>query len=441
MSQDPLNNLEERAAFLTRSLLSVIKLARRQSTPEMDQALAALQNKLSVEEASLSKLESLMEPVKNQIIQLELGIITPSSPLETEEVPGSADLVDHLKNFYLETLGQLDVELDGLYNESLERFRLEVFEARTLDKLLKKRSGFEELVRRYAQSVFEERTRAATFISEIVSRLADLETQLAASMERIQKNQNQDMVFSRKLEKHITETATSVLRVDKLEELKQLVISRLNSIAEALRKKRRRDEVQNQGASQEFSEFSQQFKSAQQEIDLMARGNDCFLERLKYDCLTGVFNRILYEEYLKAEIARYKRYKRPFSIIVFDLDHFKKVNDTYGHTIGDRCLKEVIENIRPILRENDFLARYGGDEFVILLPETDGSQCFEVAEKIRQAIENVDFTVRGEKLFLTISVGATEVTKDDDSGTSIFERADQGLYKAKEKGRNIVCVV
>ncbi len=152
------------------------------------------------------------------------------------------------------------------------------------------------------------------------------------------------------------------------------------------------------------------------------------------DPMTGIFNRRKMEEFLKMEINRGKRYKIPFSIIMFDIDHFKKINDTYGHIAGDYVLSSLVKLIKENLRETDYFCRWGGEEFLILTPETDLDQATKLAERIRTGAGNYHFEGIG---VVTISIGVTRFCEED-TMDSFMIRADNALYRAKNKGRNRV---
>ncbi len=152
------------------------------------------------------------------------------------------------------------------------------------------------------------------------------------------------------------------------------------------------------------------------------------------DKLTGAMTRRKIDEVMLNEIARAKRYHNPLSLIMFDLDHFKRVNDTYGHLTGDEVLKTVIDVTRKNVRNSDSLGRWGGEEFILLLPETDTEQALEVAEKVRQSIEDCVIPQVGG---VTISCGVAGL-REIDTEDSLLKRADDALYAAKRKGRNLV---
>jgi diguanylate cyclase len=140
-------------------------------------------------------------------------------------------------------------------------------------------------------------------------------------------------------------------------------------------------------------------------------------------------------------MQRFLRYKTDFSLILFDIDHFKHVNDQYGHATGDRCLIEIISRVKPIIRETDFLARYGGEEFIVLLPETNGKNAQIAAEKLRTVIENIEFLHKGDLVKITISAGVSQAKPEDQDYETLFGRTDQALYQAKNSGRNQVSLL
>lgn len=161
------------------------------------------------------------------------------------------------------------------------------------------------------------------------------------------------------------------------------------------------------------------------------------LERLsETDTLTQIYNRMKFNELLKLEVQRTRRYKAPLSIIMFDIDHFKKINDLYGHLVGDTVLVELAKTVKEHLRTTDVVARWGGEEFVILATETGAAGAEALAEKVRGEIEHRRFGAAGA---ITCSFGVSEYREDDDIDT-LSKRADDALYEAKRSGRNRVCV-
>jgi len=155
------------------------------------------------------------------------------------------------------------------------------------------------------------------------------------------------------------------------------------------------------------------------------------------DSLTGLYNRGFFLEMAERELTRVRRYRKPMALAMLDLDHFKAVNDTYGHQVGDRVLKEFARLCHNTLRENDLVGRIGGEEFAILFPETMGMQAFDVCERLREALARATIPLeRGLPVSVTASIGLASVVESDVNIDVILSRADQALYSAKRDGRN-----
>jgi len=158
-------------------------------------------------------------------------------------------------------------------------------------------------------------------------------------------------------------------------------------------------------------------------------------EQATHDALTKIYNRYGINTVLSSKIHEYMRYGEIFSIIFFDIDHFKKVNDTYGHDIGDFVLQNIAKIVSSNIRESDVFGRWGGEEFIVILPKTPLNEAVRVANKLRKSIESEHFGIEQK---ITCSFGVTEV-REGDTASTLLKRADEYLYIAKESGRN--CVV
>lgn len=157
------------------------------------------------------------------------------------------------------------------------------------------------------------------------------------------------------------------------------------------------------------------------------------------DGLTGVWNRRYFQMQFRQVLATASRFDRPFSIMMLDLDHFKRVNDTHGHQRGDAILVEFSQRVSSALREIDTFARYGGEEFICLLAETGLGGAATTAEKIREVIKTKAFGGMGdEPITLTVSIGVASYPEHGDSFRGLVEAADQAMYRAKQEGRDRV---
>ena len=157
------------------------------------------------------------------------------------------------------------------------------------------------------------------------------------------------------------------------------------------------------------------------------------------DVLTGLPNRRSFYEYAQREFSRSVRTRLPLSVIALDIDHFKSVNDRYGHPVGDAVLTAVAKRCLEVVREADLLARTGGEEFSLILPETPLHTAMDVAERLRALFDGYDLQIPGESISINMSLGVAMRTSNEKSFDSLFSRADKALLQAKQQGRNQVC--
>jgi diguanylate cyclase (GGDEF)-like protein len=156
------------------------------------------------------------------------------------------------------------------------------------------------------------------------------------------------------------------------------------------------------------------------------------------DALTGLMNRRSLNSVLTREIARSKRNQAPLAVAMLDIDHFKQINDVYGHKTGDDVLIELAQLLRQNLRESDVVARYGGEEFALVLPETTCLEALALLDRLRRLVQGHRFTRAGKSLKVTISLGVTQFDPQRHDLSSFLEEADLGLYQSKRSGRNQV---
>ena len=157
------------------------------------------------------------------------------------------------------------------------------------------------------------------------------------------------------------------------------------------------------------------------------------------DGLTQVHNKRYFDEMLERELSRAQRYGRTFSLIMFDIDHFKTINDSFGHLAGDSVLRQLGTLVRGMVRRDDIVARTGGEEFGIICPEVGLHGAIELARKLNRQIDEATFLFEGTKIDVTVSLGCSEWTEEMKSAQAVLQIADERLYEAKRTGRNRVC--
>ncbi|MBP1777958.1 MAG: hypothetical protein H6Q86_3969 [candidate division NC10 bacterium] len=174
--------------------------------------------------------------------------------------------------------------------------------------------------------------------------------------------------------------------------------------------------------------------------DKLAQSQALLRELSTRDSLTGLLNYREFQRQLTEEAERSRRYGRPFSLLMLDIDHFKAINDTYGHLAGDKALRGLAALIRAEVRPTDIVARYGGEEFVLVLPETDGPGALTLAERLRARVAGHAISVTADQTAsLTVSIGLASYPDETDSVQKLVSAADRALYAAKSAGRNRVC--
>lgn len=242
-------------------------------------------------------------------------------------------------------------------------------------------------------------------------------------------------LFNSSLRESMLDMRLRVAGSTELDQLKNQVSGRLDQIVATMDSHQLAEQQREQALTEQLDTLVERVKRMEQESEVAEKRIEEQRQRALRDVLTQLPNREAYELRLHEEYERWKRYQRPLSMVICDIDLFKRVNDGYGHLAGDKVLRIIAKTLSTRLRETDFIARYGGEEFVILMPETHQDKSLIVAEGIREAIANCPFHFKDEKVEITMSFGVTEYVAGDNPD-SAFARGDKALYAAKEGGRN-----
>ncbi|MFQ5642893.1 MAG: GGDEF domain-containing protein [Thiogranum sp.] len=227
----------------------------------------------------------------------------------------------------------------------------------------------------------------------------------------------------------------SVREATDFDRLRQDIQTHVDAVIVQLDRHREAEKQRYDEAKTQISSMSDRLRELETETEELRSRVKHERNQAKIDPLTGIPNRLAYEERLEQEVARWKRFSTPLVLVMWDIDLFKKVNDKFGHRAGDKVLRTIARTLESSIRETDFVARYGGEEFVQLMTGSSLEECLRVADKLREAIETTGFHFRDQAITITASCGLAEF-RDGDSIAPWFERADRALYRAKQAGRN-----
>ncbi|MBU1741923.1 MAG: diguanylate cyclase [Proteobacteria bacterium] len=363
-----------------------------------------------------------------------------TKPVEAAPSRNSGPAID-LKEAYLGLAAKLEVDLSDNYLRLVTDLKTDIQRCQDPTELLAIHPRLEAVLQQYTEQVNRERRSQVAFVAEVAHKLKELEGRLAASLDRFQDGVQIKAGLDDNLDQNLASLQEALHDARRLEDIKQTVLDRLTTLQEALDQRRQFDQSLEGQVQNEITRFRDRLHGLQEELSRVEAEKKSLAHKLQFDPLTGAYTRSTFEDRLGQELDRFRRYQHPFSVIMFDVDHFKRVNDTYGHPIGDRCLREIIERVKPLLRRTDLVARYGGEEFIVILPETEKQQGAVAAEKLRSTIEATEFLVQGQRFPVTISLGVAEAGPLDFGPEDLVRRADKALYQAKEAGRNRVAVL
>ncbi|MEO7775802.1 MAG: diguanylate cyclase [Steroidobacteraceae bacterium] len=292
-----------------------------------------------------------------------------------------------------------------------------------------------ELVSRRISSLKEEKRDVEELLRLITGRLDEFTAYISSedSDRRLALESTNELKI--RVLGEMTDLSAVVDRSVNVEEVQSQVHARLSSIQAHLTEFREREETRASSHWERSERMRHRVEKLEAEAhDLRDRLRD--EQRLAMvDSLTQLPNRLAYDQRLGEEFARWKRFGHPVCISAWDIDHFKKINDAYGHKAGDKVLRVVADCFGERVRNTDFVARYGGEEFVMILTGADPGEVMRLADEVRAAIQTLGFHFRGAPVAVTVSCGLT-MLHDSDTAEDAFERADKALYQAKEAGRN-----
>lgn len=281
----------------------------------------------------------------------------------------------------------------------------------------------------------DEKAQLQALLEEITAKLTQMSENIGRAGEHAVAGFEASRKLSEKVNAHVAAIRDSAQTATDLAAFRSVVNGALSSIQEHMAAKIEEDKRREESLKSEVDCLRGHVGSLQTELDAKQEQLKKAMEEGSRDPLTGALNRLSFDKRIKDEIARSKRFGKAFSIVLLDIDKFKHINDTFGHVAGDQVLKALAQIAASQLREIDAFCRYGGEEFVAVLPETEVKGAFAVSEKIRKAVEAFRFHSHGQRVVITLSAGVAQYGGEDQAAPFV-ERADKALYKAKNEGRN-----
>jgi diguanylate cyclase len=407
-----------------------------QITPALTEAIQALDQPAAVTSTPTTALAAVatIAPVAATI---PAPAIAPTqAPAATKiEVASTEPAVvdDRIRGILAALLGEL--RRDPTLIDQIDALETKLAGSLTFDEFPVVLSPLTELVGQRIKRIELAKQEVEALLGHMVGKLDEI-GQFVAEQNRSQiESHASSETLNVQLAVEMKAMGDSVDATNDLQQIRAQVRNRIDSIDRHLQEFRRRETM----LTDAMHARNQQMRARITELETEAKRLHHALkdeQRLStIDALTKVPNRLAYEKRIDDELKRWQRFKQPTCIAVWDVDHFKRVNDTYGHRAGDRVLRTVADCLAARIRSTDFLARYGGEEFVMILPGTKLEDAERLVNEMRAAIANIHFHFRGAPVSITISTGVTALTHGDSAGGA-FDRADKALYQAKEQGRN-----
>lgn len=438
--------------FMVRAFPVLIQYVNTGKNRQLRNTLSRI-GELLKKRAAVHELDAAFQELKDCAFKKELE--TREEPAPADEQPAKTsgggffkrpdrepDLpLGRFRKKYQKIIDEVKFSLDKIALKDIEEIEKRLQSALETYDLLEVQKELRRLLKAFVHRAGLEREQAAEFILEIGERLVEVERQILFCTTSLRKTGDASAKFTTEIEQEMSNMQGAVDVTKNLEELKSRVVGSINLIKKAIEKKRKEEWTQAQKTDEEMSSLNKNIDRMKLEISSAKKRTKRLETEIMLDPLTQVNSRRAYEQRIEEELKRCRQDRRIFSILLLDVDRFKRINERYGHPVGDICLKGLASRIKRLLREEDFLSRFEADQFLVIMPESSAQSAGEMAEKIRAHIEKTNFLHKKEQVKITLSIGVAEVNHKDPFAGPLFGRAENALYKAKEAGRNRVAVV
>lgn len=396
--------------------------------PPLDEQIRRLQSVIR-RETTAEELEQLTPALTDAI-----GALDHPLPNPTTDAPPDVIVNDERLRSILAAL-LVELRRDTELVEQADALDAKLSAVLTNEQLPDVLSSLTDLVGTRIRHIERAKDEIENLLSHMVGKLDEIGQFVAEQHQNQAQSQASSDTLNTQLVGEIKAMGENVETAKDLQQIRHQVRSRIDAIDKHLEAFRQREatfaaavRTRNEQMRSRIVELEAEAKRLQSQLQDEQRASTL-------DMLTGIPNRQAYDKRVDEELQRLRRFKQATCLAVWDVDNFKRINDTYGHRAGDRVLRAVADCFASRIRSSDFIARYGGEEFVMLLPGTHLEDASRFSERIRAAIAEIGFHFRGAPVSITVSSGMTALLPDDTAGVA-FDRADKALYRAKQGGRN-----
>ena len=395
---------------------------------EVSQAINIISSLLPLEKQHIADIDTHCQQNNDQaalkvLIKAISKLFRPEEPISSEQ----------LATTLLSLLTQLD-------HSEIEKRTIDEVQAEITPKnsVRQWRTVIEKIIDHVSvelKTIHGKKTKLQIFIKQLTEQLSELEKHALSAMENTSKAKQRASNMNSNLSQELTSLSKDVVESDDLSNIKQQISHRLSSALENMQQYFAKENQHYGEAEAANQALASQLQSARREAGELRSELEQSRAAQRQDKLTGMANRHAYDERVVLEVDRHFRENQSLIYAIWDIDHFKAINDTHGHMAGDVVLKLVAQLLKKSIRQTDFVARIGGEEFVMLLPNTSEEEAKKLIEVIRQSIEKNSFNFKGQSITVTASCGYTRL-KPVDNIDALYDRADKMLYRAKHEGRN-----
>lgn len=352
-----------------------------------------------------------------------------------------SEYLSGFREVFLKILNNLGPMIKDDYEERYSELQNKIDSCDSLLPLSQLAKQISQMVGELISHAVERVDYSNAFLVDLGKDLYRIDEQLASYQNYRKEGSQISNEFHDTLLSHTDDMHRVVDSGESLADIRNIITSKLNIISTTIETNRQIDGLRGVEADTRIIDLQNDLRIYKDEILKVRERSEILEQEILLDSLTQLNNRRAYDLQIRESLRRYRRNGEQFSLILIDIDHFKNVNDEYGHKAGDKCLREIARLIRSSLRQSDFFARYGGEELIAILHGSNAANGFTIAEKIRRRIEMTRLYYQDQPIPITISLGVTEVMPSDKDPETPFIRVDQAMYGAKREGRNRVHVI